>query len=191
MMLLDLLRHGETELGGVFRGSLDDPLTAAGWQQMRDSTATGQPWQLIISSPLRRCADFAEELAQRCAIPLAFEAGLRELHFGDWEGRHARELMETCEDDLGRFWSTPYAYTPPGGEPMTLFEERVVAAITALYREHAGKHVLLVTHGGVMRLLAARARALHRDHLLQVEVKHGQLLRLQLDAEGVLRECPC
>jgi alpha-ribazole phosphatase len=191
MILLDMLRHGETELGGVFRGSLDDPLTPAGWQQMRETTAIAAPWQAVISSPLRRCADFSLELTQKCGLPLTLEAGLRELHFGDWEGCHAKDLMEECADDLGRFWSTPYAFTPPGGEPMEMFEQRVLKVITELYRQHAGKHVLLVTHGGVMRLLAARARGLHRDQLLQVEVKHGQLLRLQLDAEGVLHECPC
>ena len=36
---IDLLRHGETERGGGFRGSLDDALTAHGWQQMRDAVA--------------------------------------------------------------------------------------------------------------------------------------------------------
>ena len=34
---LDLLRHGETELGGGLRGSLDDALTAVGWEQMREA----------------------------------------------------------------------------------------------------------------------------------------------------------
>ncbi|BCQ64003.1 hypothetical protein PBOI14_57530 [Pseudomonas sp. Boi14] len=36
-LYLDLLRHGETELGGGLRGSLDDALTATGWQQMREA----------------------------------------------------------------------------------------------------------------------------------------------------------
>lgn len=191
MMLLDMLRHGETELGGGFRGSLDDQLTPVGWQQMREATAISQPWQAIISSPLRRCAAFAEELAHRCGVSVALESRLRELHFGDWEGRHARELMAECADDLGRFWATPYAFTPPGGESMLLFEQRVLEALAALYRQYAGKHVLLISHGGVMRLLTARARGLPRDQLLQVEVGHGQRLRLALDDQGVLHECPC
>ena len=36
---LDLLRHGETELGGGLRGSLDDALTDKGWAQMRAAVA--------------------------------------------------------------------------------------------------------------------------------------------------------
>lgn len=191
MLTLDLLRHGETELGGGFRGSLDDHLTPIGWEQMRQATAEPAGWDVIISSPLRRCVDFARELAQQTGLPLALQPDLRELHFGDWEGRHARELMEECADDLGRFWSQPYAFTPPGGEPMALFEQRVLSAVSGLYQQHAGGHVLLVTHGGVMRLLTARARGLARDQLLQVEVGHGDRLRLQLDEKGGLQECRC
>ena len=61
---LDLLRHGETESGGGFRGSLDDALTARGWAQMRTAVEGGR-WDLLVSSPLQRCRAFAEELAQR------------------------------------------------------------------------------------------------------------------------------
>lgn len=191
MLTLDLLRHGETELGGGFRGSLDDCLTATGWQQMRQAVTATESWDGIISSPLQRCAAFATELAQQRCLPLVLQAGLQELHFGTWEGKHARELMDECPDDLGRFWATPYEFTPPGGEPMHLFEQRVLATITDLYRQRAGRHLLLVTHGGVMRLLLARARGLPRAQLLQVEVGHGQRFRLQLDALGDLHECPC
>ncbi|SES11642.1 alpha-ribazole phosphatase family protein [Halopseudomonas bauzanensis] len=191
MMTLDLLRHGETELGGGFRGSLDDLLTPVGWQQMRDATAQPAPWDAIISSPLRRCADFAFELAQQCRAPLVLLEDLRELHFGDWEGRHASELMVEHADDLGRFWTDPYQFTPPGGEQLASFEQRVLNAIGELYQRRAGEHLLLVTHGGVMRLLAARARGLAREGLLQVEVGHGQRLRLQVREAGELHECPC
>ncbi len=85
---LDLLRHGETESGGGFRGSLDDALTARGWAQMRTAVEGGR-WDLLVSSPLQRCRAFAEELAQRQGIELELENDLRELHFGAWEGRSA------------------------------------------------------------------------------------------------------
>jgi broad specificity phosphatase PhoE len=56
---LDLLRHGETELGGGLRGSLDDALTDKGWQQMRAAVVEQGPWDRLVSSPLQRCARFA------------------------------------------------------------------------------------------------------------------------------------
>lgn len=180
-MILDLLRHGETQLGGGLRGSLDDALTELGWAQMDAAVAVAGPWDVVLSSPLQRCARFAEGLAERLELPLDILPAWRELHFGKWEGRSAAQLMQTDAEALGRFWSDPYAYTPPGGEPVAAFAERVKQALRQARQRHRGQRVLLVTHGGVMRLLLAQARGLPRAHLLQVEVGHGALLRLDLD----------
>jgi alpha-ribazole phosphatase len=106
-MILDLLRHGETELGGGLRGSLDDALTATGWAQMRQAVAQAGPWDVVVSSPLQRCALFADELGARLGLPVQREADVRELHFGDWEGRSAAQIMQTEADALGLFWPTP------------------------------------------------------------------------------------
>ncbi|MGE7991425.1 alpha-ribazole phosphatase family protein [Pseudomonas sp. NPDC089554] len=187
-MILDLLRHGETEQGSGLRGSLDDALTERGWTQMREALAHAGPWDALVSSPMQRCARFADELGARLGLSVQLEGGVRELHFGDWEGRSAAQIMEQQADDLGRFWADPYAFTPPAGEPVSDFAERVLAAIDGLHRVHEGKRVLLVTHGGVMRLLLARARGLPREHLLQVEVGHGARVRLVVGADGHLHE---
>jgi alpha-ribazole phosphatase len=176
---LDMLRHGETVSGGGFRGRLDDELTEAGWQQLRSAVTSAGPWQRIISSPLLRCAQFAVELAEQRKLPLELEPDLRELDFGDWEGRTAAELMVDQSEELGRFWKDPYGFTPPGGERLIDFEARVLTAIERLTDRCAGERVLLVTHGGVMRLLLAEARGLPRGQLLQVEVGHARLFGLK------------
>lgn len=185
---LDLLRHGETELGGGLRGSLDDALTATGWAQMQAAVAEAGPWDRLISSPLQRCARFAEPLAERLGLPLQLDADLQELHFGDWEGRSAAQLMETNAEALGLFWADPYAFTPPKGEPVSAFATRVLAAIERLRQACDGERVLLISHGGVMRLLLAQARGLPREQLLQVSVGHGALLPLKVDSGCVLTE---
>lgn len=188
-MKLDMLRHGETTRGGGFRGSLDDELTEQGWQQMWQAVAEVRGWQRIVCSPLQRCAHFARALAQRLALPLEPIEGWRELDFGEWEGRLASELMETQAEALGRFWDDPYGFTPPGGEPVADFEQRVLAALESLQRRAADEQVLMVGHAGVMRLLQARALGLPRAQLLQVSVAHGQLLRLDVSRtqQGVLQ----
>ncbi|AZC65007.1 alpha-ribazole phosphatase family protein [Pseudomonas chlororaphis] len=185
---LDLLRHGETELGGGLRGSLDDALTDAGWQQMRAAVAGQGPWDRLVSSPLQRCARFAEELGVRLALPVSLDPDLQELHFGAWEGQSAAALMATDAEALGRFWADPYAFTPPQGEPVLAFSERVLGAVERLHLRYAGERVLLVSHGGVMRLLLARARGLPREQLLNVEVAHGALFALTVEAGLVLSE---
>ena len=185
---LDLLRHGETELGGGMRGSIDDALTELGWAQMRAAVADAGPWQRIVSSPLQRCARFSEELGERLQVPVQLEAGLQELHFGDWEGHSAAQLMETDAEGLGLVWNDPYAFTPPNGEAVSDFARRVLAAVQRLQQQYAGERVLLVSHGGVMRLLLAQARGLPREQLLQVTVGHGALLSITIDDDGQLKE---
>lgn len=185
---LDLLRHGETELGGGLRGSLDDALTDTGWAQMRAAVVEQGPWDRLISSPLQRCARFAEALAAQLDLPVKLERDLQELHFGAWEGQSAAALMETDADALGLFWADPYAFTPPQGERVADFSARVLAAVERLHATYAGERLLLISHGGVMRLLLAQARGLPREQLLNVEVGHGAMFSLSVESAGLLKE---
>ncbi|QKV65569.1 alpha-ribazole phosphatase family protein [Pseudomonas sp. 43A] len=185
---LDLLRHGETELGGGLRGSLDDALTEKGWTQMRAAVVEGGPWDRIVSSPLQRCARFAAELGEQLSLSVHLDKDLQELHFGAWEGQSAAALMETDAEALGLFWADPYSFTPPQGEPVSEFSSRVLAAVARLHNTYAGDRVLLISHGGVMRLLLAQARGLPREQLLNVEVAHGAVFALTVEADGSLKE---
>ena len=54
---IDLLRHGDTGQRS-YRGQLDDPLSTLGWSQLR-AAIFGRSWDAIVTSPLRRCAEFA------------------------------------------------------------------------------------------------------------------------------------
>ncbi|SDU86040.1 alpha-ribazole phosphatase family protein [Pseudomonas mucidolens] len=185
---LDLLRHGETELGGGLRGSLDDALTPKGWEQMRSAVQARGPWDRLISSPLQRCARFADELGTRLNLPVSLEKQLQELHFGAWEGQSAARLMETDAAALGLFWADPYSFTPPDGEPVEAFSQRVNAAVLRLHQLYAGQRLLVISHGGVMRLLLAQARGLPREQLLNVEVGHAGLFSLRIAADGTFSE---
>ena len=185
---LDLLRHGETELGGGLRGSLDDALTDKGWAQMRAAVVEQGPWDRLVSSPLQRCSRFAEELGTQLGLPVQLDKDLQELHFGAWEGQSAAALMETDAQGLGLFWADPYAFTPPEGERVEDFSTRVLAAVGRLQATCAGQRVLLISHGGVMRLLLAQARGLPREQLLNVEVGHGALFSLRVETGVILME---
>jgi alpha-ribazole phosphatase len=169
-----LLRHGETEGPQGFRGRLDPPLSAEGLAAMRAAVGGRNEWDFVVTSPMQRCVAFAREWAARHDRAMQIDHDIRELDFGDWEGRTAAELMVDQATALGCFWQDPYSYTPPNGEPVAAFEKRVVATIARLTRAHAGKRILLVTHGGVIRLLIARAKGMQRRDLLQVQAGYAQ-----------------
>lgn len=91
--LIHLLRHGTPEGGTRYRGHLDDPLSAEGWEQMRAALGEARPWQRLVSSPLCRCADFARALAARDGLPLTIDQGFKEISFGSWEGRRVAGVL--------------------------------------------------------------------------------------------------
>jgi alpha-ribazole phosphatase len=179
-LAIDLLRHGDTGFAG-FRGTLDDPLTPQGWQQMEQAVA-GKVWDVVVSSPRLRCASFAQDYSRRQAMPLEIDARLVELDFGLWEGKTAEELMKSDAAALQDFWQDPERHPPPDGESMANFSARVLQAWRDIGLEHHGQRVLLISHGGVIRRLLCHARGLPLKQLLTLDVAHGTLHSLDREA---------
>jgi alpha-ribazole phosphatase/probable phosphoglycerate mutase len=181
---LDLMRHGEPVGGRKYRGQLDDPLSEKGWMQMRRAVGEHCPWQAIVSSPLLRCADFARELAARHGLLLAMDDRLVELGFGAWEGRTADELTAEDPDALVRFRRDPVAHAPPGAEPLASFRGRILEAWNALREQHHGKHVLVIAHAGVIRMMVAHVLDIPLQHIFRRQVPSAGLTRLRLESNG-------
>ncbi|WP_297482186.1 histidine phosphatase family protein [Ferrovum sp.] len=172
-MIPHLLRHGDTGHGG-FRGRLDDPLTDLGWQQMEQAVTL---WRgnRIVCSPRQRCQHFAENLAARLQVPLTVDERFSELDFGCWEGHTAAELIQKDPQTLAAFWRDPWQQPPPEGETLEHFCQRVEAGWIESMQQYAGQTVLLVTHGGVIRLLHHRLNRTRRSDFLTYPVPHGSL----------------
>ena len=181
--LIDLIRHGEPEGGKRYRGQSDDPLSATGWQQMWNAVGEQAPWRRIISSPLSRCRAFAQQLAARHALPLSVDDRLMEVGFGAWEGRTAAELRAEDPEQIRRFYHDPVQARPPGAEPLDAFRARVIAAFEELAQRHAGEHLLLVTHAGVMRAVVAHVLKAPLEAIYRVDVDYAVLTRVRFDAE--------
>jgi len=187
MLHLDVLRHGATVCSGYY-GTTEVPLNAAGHEQMRQAVQ-GRYWDGIITSPLRRCADFAEGLAAQLQLLCVADVRLREMHFGAWEGRSADQLMAADAEALGRFWRDPLAHPPPGAEPLPMLQERVLDFVADQLAASPGKRLLLVTHGGPIRILLNMAAGGLLSQLLHIDVAHAALSRLQAgrQASGPVR----
>ncbi|MCH1920778.1 histidine phosphatase family protein [Shewanella sp. A3A] len=160
-----LMRHGHCEGGELLRGRTDVPLSPAGLEQMWEA------WRSIsddidgarltlLSSPLRRCTKFAQGIADDMGeffeMPLQIAPWLAELNFGEWDGLPFAELEACHGEELMAFWQDPLDITPPGGEPVREFHQRVVAGWHSLHQRMLKSDkdtALLVTHGGVIRSL--------------------------------------
>lgn len=173
-MKIGLLRHGEVLGGACFRGRTDDPLNPTGWTQMHTAVATTQ-WDGVVTSPLQRCAAFAREYAELHRIPVTEISELRELDFGAWEGRTAEDIMAENPSALTDFWQDPAAHPPPGGESLADFRARVMT-VWADIQTLATQRVLVVCHGGVIRVLLDELGLRPGQRLLAIEVPYGALI---------------
>jgi len=181
---IDLIRHGEPVGGSKYRGQTDDPLSEKGWEQMRAVVGNHRPWEAILTSPLARCRAFAEELAARLALPLEVDTQLMELGFGEWEGRTAEELLVADPERLARFWSDPLRHAPPGGETLTAFQDRILAAWEGILVRYAGRHVLIVGHAGTIRIAVCHVLDMPLDRLFRIQVPNAGITRIQVDMNG-------
>ncbi|MFA5627044.1 MAG: histidine phosphatase family protein [Thiohalomonadaceae bacterium] len=182
--IVDLIRHGEPVGGPRYRGQLDDPLSEKGLRQMREAVADHHPWQAVVSSPLRRCAAFAEELAASHGLPLQLDERLMEIGFGAWEGRTAAELMAEDAEQILKFWRAPLEYTPPGAESLLAFRERVIAAWHDLLHEYNGQHVLLVGHAGMIRMIICEVLSMPVDKIFRLQVDNAAISRVRIYGTG-------
>jgi alpha-ribazole phosphatase len=82
----DLVRHGQIDGPPALYGRTDVALSRDGWEQMFQQTSRLHRMDNIISSPLRRCHDFAKELASDNQLRLQVESGIQECDFGEWDG---------------------------------------------------------------------------------------------------------
>lgn len=151
--VIGLLRHGQTNWNIDFRlqGVTDIPLNETGIEQARiagevlaKASATGETWDLVLSSPLSRARDTAVMVGQAIGIPgVSIEDLLLERSFGEAEGLSHEE------------WKAKYSDTNhvPGGETLEQLEARAWVLLQRLLDKYEGKRVLAVSHGALIRTL--------------------------------------
>lgn len=172
---VDFIRHGEVAGGSYYRGRTDDLLTKRGWQQM-NATVAERSWDHIVSSPLHRCLDFAQQINRKTDIPFSIDSNWQEIDFGDWEGKTAEQING---DTLMRFYQNPIDNAPENGENYTDFLRRINQAWESLIKTHRGKRILVITHAGVIRSLFSLLLGLPVAKIFNLQVDHAGLTRFQ------------
>jgi len=181
-----LLRHGEPIGGPRYRGSRDDALSDLGWQQMHNAVEPLHNMTSIISSPLLRCYDFSKQLSYSLNIPVGTQNALAEIHFGDWEGKTATELWQHDRINYENYLQDPLMYTPPNGETLTLFSQRVLSTwenlVTQLVTKTQGQNnMLLVAHGGTVRVILQHILGMPLQSIMKIHVPFASVSKILID----------
>ncbi|ARN74791.1 histidine phosphatase family protein [Oceanicoccus sagamiensis] len=181
---IDILRHGQTVADDILRGRIDVALSDHGYQQMQQRLGPliepTAPWQQIITSPLQRCAAFADDIKQQHGTPVTINQGFLEMDFGDWDGKPFAELKANDPVLFSKIWRQPHLYSPPNGEAFTDFSTRIGSAWNSLIEQHCGQHILLICHGGVIRALLGHIMETPLTALSRIEVPYACLSRVKV-----------
>ncbi|BDM67707.1 hypothetical protein HEK616_11940 [Streptomyces nigrescens] len=186
-----LLRHGETALTPEKRfsgsGGTDPELSAVGHRQAEATAAAlaaRGTIQAVVSSPLRRCRETAQAVADRLGLEVRVEEGLRETDFGAWEGLTFAEVRERHPEDLDAWLHSSKAAPTGGGESFASVARRVAVTRDKLLARYAGKTVLLVTHVTPIKTLVRLALGAPPESLFRMELSAASLSAVAYYSDG-------
>lgn len=151
-----LIRHGETEWNRLHRWQGHAPigLSEQGFAQAAEAAChlTQAGITQIVSSDLIRCQQTTETINAALHVPVVYDPRLREVHVGAWQGMTTEEIQRWDGERFAVYHHSPaHLRAFPGGESYQQLAERAVAALHDHLQEYSGGHILVVTHGGVIR----------------------------------------
>ncbi|HVC60883.1 MAG TPA: histidine phosphatase family protein [Acetobacteraceae bacterium] len=139
-----------------------------------------------IVTPLSRTRRTAQAIFAAGYPPaeLTVEPGLIEQSLGEWQGLPHAELPPRLTLPKHAFWPLAGGEAPPGGETMAAVIARVGPTLERLARQHDGRDVIAVAHGGSIRAAVAHALRIGPDNALHLSVQNLSLTRLERYPEG-------
>lgn len=181
MTTLLLVRHGETDWNreGRWQGGSDTPLNDAGREQARAlAEQLDGAIDAVYSSDLARARETAEIVAAKLGLEVTLDPRLRERGFGSWEGLTMAEIEARFADGHRR-WRAGEGPGADDAEEFADFSARVSDFLADVLRRHPGEQVLVVSHGGSIRVVHALATGLDyvRDHKLIPSVPNCEVAR--------------
>jgi broad specificity phosphatase PhoE len=167
-----LVRHAESCGAGKFVGQQDEPLSAKGRRQLNELARKLSRFRFhaIFASDLTRAIATARPSAQHQKLELQIRPGLREMHFGRWQGLSWEQLRRREPKAVDRWWKHFASAVIPGGERFPGFKRRVKTELRTIADANRGRCVLVVTHAGVIRVALADALGIKDQNIFRLAV---------------------
>lgn len=185
---LILVRHGETTWNRATRiqGHTDIPLSPLGLAQAKRLAAAlaDEPLAAIYSSDLSRARQTAQAVSAAQGLPLRLDDKLRERAFGRFEGLSWQEIDQSYPEEAARWRRREPDFPVGGGESLTVFSARCLAAAGRAAAAHPGESIVLVAHGGVLDCLYRAATRVALDAPRSWQLGNATINRLLATPDG-------
>jgi len=173
-----LIRHVETDLAGTFCGQTDPDLNAAGERGLRSVLEEIRHLGItrIYSSDLRRASRTAFAIGERVGAPVELRPGLREIHFGRWEGL-TWDQIELSYPREAELWVREFPErSAPDGEAYRDFVARVEAEFRGVIAQQRNAPLAVVTHRGVLQYAMSQFFGFTRDEARKRTGNYGAIV---------------
>jgi broad specificity phosphatase PhoE len=177
------IRHAPVPDGGRIYGQGDPSCDCSDAEVFGELAATLPAGAVWVTSNLVRTVETARaihaaDLEKFAGVELRAFRELAEQHLGEWQGLDRKAFLAERRVGTHAFWFAPADERPPGGESFVDLMERVAPAIERLTREHGGRDIVAVTHGGTIRAALGHALRIAPQAALAFATDNCALTRL-------------
>lgn len=171
-----------TNREGRFCGHSETELTDLGRAQARalGVRLAGEKLDAVYTSDLGRAIETAALALGDRRVGAAVDAGLRELHYGEWEMEREADVRRRDVAAYRLMRAEDPAWRPPGGETVEEVRERTRAAFERIVAAEAGRRVLVVSHGTALNCLISSLLETPLTHVFRIEVSNCGLTEVHL-----------
>ena len=182
------IRHGETSwnVENRYQGWTDIELSEVGVKQAK---LLGERFKninvdKIYASPLKRAFETARQIGENTGGDVVIDESFKEINFGEWEGGTISELTEKYGDEYLKFFNPPWATTFPGDGSFKNVESRMAKGIDRILKEDKGKSIVIVSHGGLLKILLLYVMGLPQDFYKKVWLDNTAVSLIEVNSEG-------
>ncbi len=190
MTRLLLVRHGATEWNSSLRftGHSQISLSDPGRRQAikLGQRLAGEKIDVVCTSDLRRALETVAAACRGRDVEVLPCPELREMDYGDCEGLTFKEIAARFPEVVKPWLDYSLDLTFPGGESLAGFIERVSGFVDRLQDHPQRRTVLVVSHGGIIRVLLCRLLGLSNDHWWQFRVDNASISIVETDNQRVI-----
>lgn len=189
MLTIYLTRHGLTEwnVNRIMQGWGNGELTEKGINDAKSLGKRLRNTQIdkVYSSSSKRAFETAQYIIGDRPISIIQEDDLREMNFGDWDGRIRDEIEAEFPTEFKTFWETPHLFQTDTGETFEHLKKRAISVFEKIISENESGTILIVTHSIFLRVLLTYIKDLPlsdvfkatppgNTSLTKVEVENGK-----------------
>jgi probable phosphomutase (TIGR03848 family) len=188
MTILLLIRHGQNDwvskkrLAGRIAGV---HLNAEGKKQAKAAAErlAHLPIKAIYSSPLERCWETAEAIAEPHQLPILELDEVMEVRYGQWEGEKLKKLAKQPEWAAVQHFPSRFRF--PDGESLLEVQQRAVAALEQVSSKHEKEMIAVVSHADVIKLVLAHYLGVHIDLFQRIGLSPASVSVVALSKHGM------